>query len=257
MLITLLVLYATKGNFKKTIKRSKTIKNKYKGKRCFILGNAPTIKNIDIKLLKDEYVFVMSTFYNHPDYKSLNKSFFSCVQIPDSINDKDKLVLLKAIDKNTTTTKTFFLSLEQKKMIERNSLFKDKDIYYIATTFKKRSFDLSKITRRYLTNVIQTLEVAMYLGFTEIYLHSVNLNSLATDGKYRYFFDRTSLPVKDIAINGDSSSKDFFAEAQILNSLFKDFKEVKEYARENNHKVYITNKESLLRFFKYRAFNEV
>ena len=229
MLITLLVLYATKGNFKKTIKRSKTIKNKYKGKRCFILGNAPTIKNID--------------FYNHPDFKYLNKSFFSCVQIPDSINEKDKLILLKAIDKNTTTTKTFFLSLEQKKMIERNSLFKDKDIYYIATTFKKRSFDLSKITRRYLTNVIQTLEVAMYLGFTEIYLHSVNLNSLATDGKYRYFFDRTSLPVKDIAINGDSSSKDF--------------KEVKEYARENNHKVYITNKESLLRFFKYRAFNEV
>lgn len=247
-------LYKLKKPDLSVIKINQKLKNKYKGKRCFILGNALTIKDIDITLLKDEYVFVMSTFYNHPDYSKLNNSIFSSVHLTGSKKYEENLKWMKAIDENTKSTNIFFFDLAQKQMIEDNNLFIGKNIYYIATANIKRSFDISTITKNYETNVIQTLEVAMYLGFKEIYLHSVNINSICAEGKYDYFFDRIKMPYKDPGVNNDGSCKDFYKQIESAYVASKGIFECKKYADTHNIKIYYTNKESLLKFFEYKDF---
>lgn len=239
------------------IKKNKTLKNKHKGKRCFILGNAPTIKNIDLKLLENEYVFVMSTFYNHPDYKKLKKTFFSSVHLTGSKKEEENLLWMKAISDNTMTTNTFFFDMDQKEMIEEYELFENKNIFYIASANVQRSFNLTKITRRYETNIIQALEIAMYMGFKEIYLHSVNMNEICNNGKYEYFFNRKLLPYKDPYVNDDSQCKDFFIQMEATAGAFKALKVVNDYAKNNNISIFITNQESLLKFFTYKPFLEL
>ena len=37
--------------------------NRYTGKRCFVIGNGPSLKNTELSLLKDEYTFGMNRIY--------------------------------------------------------------------------------------------------------------------------------------------------------------------------------------------------
>ncbi len=254
---SLVSLARIKKNDLDIVAKNAKLKNQYNGKRCFILGNAPTIKDIDITLLKDEYVFVMSTFYNHPDYSKLNNSIFSSVHLTGSKKYEENLKWMRAIDENTKSTKIFFFDLAQKQMIEENHLFVGKDIYYIASANIKRSFDISTLTKSYETNVIQTLEIAMYLGFKEIYLHSVNINVICAEGKYEYFFDRTKMPYKDPEVNDDGSCKDFFTQIESTYVALKGIFECKEYANMHGVKIYYTNQESLLKFFEYKDFRSI
>jgi hypothetical protein len=250
-------LFQLKKSNLSVIQGNQRLKNKFQGQRCFILGNAPTIQNIDISLLKDEYVFVMSTFYNHPAYSSLNKSIFSSVHLTGSKIYEENLKWMKAINDNTKSTQIFFFDLAQKKMIEENNLFINKEVHYIATANTARSYDISKPTRGYETNVVQALEIAIYLGFKEIYLHSVNLNTVCESGMYNYFFDRNLMPYKDEHVDDNSFCKDFFATIQSLYVATKAIFEVKIHADSAGVDIYYTNQESLLKFFKFIEFNNV
>ena len=228
-------LYQAKKLNLNVLKKNIKIKDKYKDKRCFILGNAPTINDIDILLLKDEYVFVMSTFYNHPKYKELRNTFYSSVNITGSRSDNDTLIQMKAISDNTSPSNIFFFDLKQKNIIEQNKLFLNKDVFFIATASIERSFDLSKLTQSYATNIIQTLEVAIYLGF-----------------------DRKLLPLKDPNFNDNSTcKKDFFIQMETTYTVFQALKIVHNYARKHKIEIYYTNKESLLKFFEYKEFEEL
>ena len=44
-------------------KRLERFKNKYKGKRCFIIGNGPSLNKMDLSPLKNEYTFGLNRFY--------------------------------------------------------------------------------------------------------------------------------------------------------------------------------------------------
>lgn len=49
--------------------------NQYKGKRCFILGNGPSLKDVDLSLLQDEYVFTSNRAFLIPDFDKLHTNF--------------------------------------------------------------------------------------------------------------------------------------------------------------------------------------
>lgn len=240
------------------INRNRELENIYNGQRCFILGNAPTINNIDIKVLENEYVFVMSTFYNHPEYSKLKKAFLSCVDVTGSKSEEDTLKWMKSISKNTPTTQTYFFDLKQKTTNEENKLFEGKDVYYIATANIERSFDISKFTRGYSTNIIQVLEIAMYMGFKEIFLHSVNINLICGDGRYSYFFNKDKLPIADPNLNANGVCvHDFFVQVETTHVVFQELKIIHKYALEKGIKIYYTNKESLLKFCEYKEFESI
>ncbi len=54
--------------YRNLLKKNNDLK-KYKSNRVFIIGNGPSVNDIDIKYLKDEDIIVMNKFYNH-EYSS-------------------------------------------------------------------------------------------------------------------------------------------------------------------------------------------
>ncbi len=240
-----------------SIGKNINLKDKYLNKRCFILGNAPSINDIDLALLKDEHVFVMSTFYNHPDYKLLNQVFYTSVHLTGAESHQDKLAWMRAINDNQFQCNEFFFDLQQKEMIEEYGLFREKNVHYIQTSnLCERSFDLTKSTKSYATNVLQVLEIAIYMGFSEIFLHSVNINTICT-GKYEYFFDRKLLPHKDSAVNDDNSVKSFLDEFNAFGLVLEELISFKKYIEKKKIAIYITNKESMLKIFDFKSFDEI
>ena len=53
--------YDSGFNFKKT--NINKLKNSFKGKRAFIIGNGPSLNKVDLNLLKNEYTFGVNSIY--------------------------------------------------------------------------------------------------------------------------------------------------------------------------------------------------
>ena len=51
------------SNIKSSRKKLKELHNKFIGQRCFIVGNGPSINQMDLNLMKDDCVFVSNSFF--------------------------------------------------------------------------------------------------------------------------------------------------------------------------------------------------
>lgn len=50
-------------------------KDKYKGKRCFIVGTGPSLKEQDLSVLKNKLVFTVNSGFKLKDFEALNTDF--------------------------------------------------------------------------------------------------------------------------------------------------------------------------------------
>src|SRR5437870_4954347 len=62
-------------------RRIAALKDIHRGKRCFILGNGPSLKQQDLSLLRDEHVFVTNWFVLQEEFQKLRHSYL-CVSDP-------------------------------------------------------------------------------------------------------------------------------------------------------------------------------
>lgn len=57
------------------VKNNKKFFGIHTGKRCFILGNGPSLKNVDLEILKDEYVFTVNCFSKVSGFEKVNSNY--------------------------------------------------------------------------------------------------------------------------------------------------------------------------------------
>lgn len=150
--------------------------NIHKGKRCFIIANGPSLKDTDLSLLKDEYTIGMNRIYLNgfkPNYLAVVDIDIQLMQFKE---DYDELEMLKFFSWNT------------------RKHFTDKDnLIYIRSDYKPQfSTDLTKTSwgGHSVTNIC--IQLAYFMGFTEVYLvgkdHSYNVTGVPgakvkSDGK--------------------------------------------------------------------------
>jgi hypothetical protein len=63
-------------NLEDILSKNKSLRNIHTGKRCFIIGNGPSISLQDLLPLRDEISIVVSSFYRHPDAKTINPAYW-------------------------------------------------------------------------------------------------------------------------------------------------------------------------------------
>jgi hypothetical protein len=133
-----------------------TFKDKYKGKRCFIIGNGPSLNTHDLNLLKDEYTFgVNSIFYK---YESDNfKPSFYMVEDSHVINDNIEQIN----DFHPHLHRFFPTNYKNRGFYEK--LSPNYHIPRFSKDFSKRGYCGQSVT-------ILNLQLAYYMGFTEVYL---------------------------------------------------------------------------------------
>ena len=145
------------------------LKNKFKGERCFIVGNGPSLNDIDMSLLDNEYSFAVNSIY----YKTREMGYkptFYVVEDPHVINDNLKEINEYQCDymffpskfksKFNKGDNRYFLNLDY-------SFYNDVSPYYEVPRFSQ---DLSEEAFCGQSVTIVNLQLAYYLGFTEVYL---------------------------------------------------------------------------------------
>ncbi len=153
--------------------KNKGLKDKYIGKRCFIIGNGPSLKTQDLTLLRNEYTFVTNNFILHEQIEKINPDFY-CIVDPNMYNGNFPIERLKMIEKILPEVHMFF-RIDSKNYVNENGLFKNRLISYLYSKAYLQynypfSIDLDKNIPAAINVVHTCIMIAAYMGFKEIYL---------------------------------------------------------------------------------------
>jgi hypothetical protein len=179
--------------------QNKRFQDFYKGKRCFILCNGPSILKEDLTPLKNEVCFSVSNFYKHPLYKVLRPRYH-CV--PNVVGHSDETVRRWFAEMHAETLDaTLFFGFRQESIIRKCNLFPKREKYFLfiesdLIITEKTVIDLTQRMPGVITVVVMCLMIALYMGFKEIYLLGADHDWMVT-GQYHYFFDRKEMSFDD------------------------------------------------------------
>ena len=161
------------------LKRSRALKNKHTGSRCFILGSGSSISSQNIKKLKFEHVISVSNTFVHPDFNIIKPKYHAIPPLLAShgkLYSEEQLVKwLKAIEVGTGQAEMFFY-IGDRKMIESNNLFQNRIIHWVDYSWAASNNKPVNINKIYPINSVSELAItiAIYLGFDEIYLLGID-----------------------------------------------------------------------------------
>lgn len=161
LIIFNIVNYFSKINIPLTKNNYKILglKNKYKGERCFIIGNGPSLKPEDLERLKGEYTFASNKIY---------KIFNETIWRPTFYMVVDPTVLAENVeDINLVEAKTKF-TLKCYKHLFNANIFFNNNLY----KSKRGTFSTNIMESLYSSGSVSyhLLQIAHYMGFSEVYL---------------------------------------------------------------------------------------
>ncbi len=149
-------------------------KDKYKGKRCFIVGNGPSLKPEDLDELRNEYTFGANRIYEVFDKTDWRPTFYFAVDNSFIEAETDRL--------NALELQNLFLAADEN--IDISGIGHAVRIFEF-TKFKinkwnDNSAHISKDVSKYFsvgyTVTFTEIQMAIYMGFTEIILLGVDFN---------------------------------------------------------------------------------
>ncbi|EKE75365.1 6-hydroxymethylpterin diphosphokinase MptE-like protein [Gallaecimonas xiamenensis] len=156
-------------------KKIRSLKGKFAGKRCFILGNGPSLNKVDLSLLKNEYSFAVNGIFYKTDECGYRPTFYVV---------EDKAVMadnIERINEYEAPYKFFPINYRSKVKNRKNCLF-----FRMNTGFYKECspnygvprFSTDASRRLYCGQSVTmiNLQLAHYLGFSEVYLIGMDFN---------------------------------------------------------------------------------
>lgn len=149
--------------------------NRFKGKRCFIIGNGPSLNEHDLSLLKNEYTFAVNSFYYKTRETGFMPTFFV---VEDSSVIKENSEEIVGFDAPFKFFPTIYQSLHPKRpgtyFFPMNRGFYDK--FSPNYAIPRFSTDISKVAYCGQSVTYINLQLAYYFGFTEVYLIGMDFN---------------------------------------------------------------------------------
>jgi len=162
------------------LENNKYFKNKYRDKRCFILGNGPSLYSFEWALLKDEYTFTVNMLPKNRDFPKLRSNFHiwtDPIFFDTNIEDPYENSIIQSFKRLSKKEQqcTCFLPIHALGFVKKYQLDRNQKINYIDNCLKwpdgfSGDIDLTKAIFDCSTVVIQAIEIAIYMGFSEIFL---------------------------------------------------------------------------------------
>jgi hypothetical protein len=229
----------TQNNFKIL-----SLKNKYKGKRCFIIGNGPSLKPEDLEKLKGEITFASNKIYKIFPKTTWRPTFYMVV---DPVVLKENVEDINFVEAKTKFTLNVYKSLFKADIFFNNNLGKN----------KRGAFSSNIMESLFSSGTVSyhLLQIAHYMGFSEVYL-------LGHDYSYKGAISKT----KDLSLlkEGDHSQLYFIKDyiradekkpGEAPEEIYHGMEKAKCAYENSGRKVYNATRVSFLDVFELRDFD--
>jgi len=145
------------------LKRLREYHEIYKGKRCFIIGNGPSLNKLDLTLLKDEYTFGANAIYLHKEKMGGLPKFMAVTDYLVAEDRCDELNQLEGVTMFIPVNLTYVIKPRPNVVLLK---------YYYPDVGKKiiLPHNLTEGAYGYGSVSFLNLQLAFHMGFQEVYL---------------------------------------------------------------------------------------
>ena len=236
-----------RANAKKRFEKLKFLKNSYMDKRIFIIGTGPSLQVDDVKKLKNEYTMGLNSFVTGIKEFGYEPSFygFTDVEVVNDIWTKEVMALSKSIV--FMPTRRWYNPKVKKALLDKQNVVEYPMIegHQWMNFAKKVPKDFSKDASREVyfgyTCAYAMLQLAVYMGFKEIYLLGMDCNYPANVQCFGEVRDQDK-------IKAGSNAGQYFMIA---------WEEAKKYCDANGIKIYNATRGGKLEVFPRVNFDEI
>jgi hypothetical protein len=149
--------------------------NRFKGRRCFIIGNGPSLNKHDLSLLENEYSFAVNSFYYKTRETGFRPTFFV---VEDSSVIKENQKEIVEYQAPFKFFPTIYRSLHPK--VPGTYFFKINRGFYEKASpnyaIPRFSTDITKVAYCGQSVTYINLQLAFFMGFTEVFLIGMDFN---------------------------------------------------------------------------------
>lgn len=198
----------TNSKLEELLNQNRKFKNKYSGRRCFIVGNGPSIRQQNIYKLKKEIVFVCNDFVRYDQFKTIMPRFYLLMD-PFYFNynkncehDANFIQMISSMGHMDSPPNLWIPAYAYQKA-KSYGWNKSLNIRYINNTLTywddfNEDFDFTNLVPGMYCVVHYAIMLAIYMGFSEIYLLGVEqtnilhtINKYLNNDQFEYIFDMT------------------------------------------------------------------
>ena len=222
----------------------KGLKGTKKGKRCFIIGNGPSLRVEDLERLTKEDCFGANRIYKVFSQTSWRPTYYSIVDWRGLDNDE-----VNALDVQTLFLGDYYL---RKHRIERDDYYVFYGHRLLDTKYDSFRFssDISKEIFVGATVTFVNIQIAAYLGYDEIYL-------LGMDHTYAFVKDKKGGVVRNKNVKQSHFFKDEDPSKNYgdMDGMTNAYLKAKEYADSHNFKIFNATRGGALEVFERVDFD--
>lgn len=226
----------------------RSYKNNAVGKRCFIIGNGPSLRLSDLEQLEGEDTFAANRIYGAFEKIDWHPTYYWCQDssvMRDIIDDIDK------IEKKVPNIFLNYLGFLETKL----PLIYRENVHYFYASWRQGkcgeitfSTDCERYIGASMTVVYAMIQFAVYMGYREIYLLGIDHNySQANDGTIQ-----------------DTSYAEFIAKKDLsqynlphLDMSTRAYVEARKYCDNHNIKIYNATRGGKLEVFERVDFEKI
>lgn len=173
--------------------RNQIFRDRHKGKRCFVIGNGPSLRTQNLLPLANELTFVMNAFWKNPVVEKWQPTYYF---FADGLyfDGSEPMRIFFSNLRSVVHASTFFLPIFGKHVVRSMSLLSPDMTYYVAF-HGSLSDELSHLPD--FTGIVPGVQsvsefaimAAMYMGCSPIYLLGLDHDWLSHSGMDRHFYE--------------------------------------------------------------------
>jgi hypothetical protein len=233
--------------FQRINQRIREYHNIHQNKRCFIIGTGPSLNKTKFNLIKDEILIGVNTLYRGIEKFKIYPQYWVVVDGKLFEVHYEKLLTL---DPNKTT---LFLAehagqryLSKEKYYQNISSMNPIVIKHLGSMniWDKFSKDITEGIYSGATVIIQAIQIAYYLGFSELYLLGCDSDY---SGKHRF---------DGLKAENENKSVKYMADYH-WEYIFSAYEKCKKAFEEDGRKIYNATVGGKLEVFERKSLNEI
>jgi hypothetical protein len=265
-----LINYIDFLKYKEIVKNNVELKDKHKGGRCFLLGSGPSIKDENLKPLKNEIVFALNNFYVHDDFSEIMggnvEKYYMTAPIHPPQSEREWIDWFSDMDNYVPNNSTMLFGISNqvnnvKNIVDQNNLFSTQQKYWYYSGINiyehyqhsPADIDISKMTWIADTVSIYALVFAIYMGFSEIYLLGMDHNYIChKESDYRFY--KNAIHQKD---EDKRTIKESSRTKHASLGIYKIFSQYELLSDNSDTLILNTSNNTLLDIFKYVSLKNI
>lgn len=246
--------------------KSKKLRDIHKGKRIYVLGTGPSIKNQNLTHLSNQITIALNEFYLHNDISQIKPTYYLYTGYhihKETVKYDVAVNWYKNFEQCIKTNKGIpLLTIGDYDFLKKNNLFQDINLekYYLNYIISSRKIDRYKFKKSFLhyygdNSAINAIGLAILMGAKEIYLLGLDHDWILTfkDKKQNHFYDDSdSLIYKDHSNN--------FKRNTLMDNLinyvriFQQYQKLEDYALKNSIDIFNLTDGGMLDVFRTKNF---